>query len=220
VAAVGADEMTTLVVRQAATMGLAACHICEKVVRMKSNGHGICPRCHSHVHFRKPHSLSRCWAFLIGAILMYIPANALPIMKTTYFGTASTDTIMSGVVYFIQHGDWPLAVVIFTASVLVPLSKMMAIIYLLLSVHRRSPRRSFEKTFVYKVTEFVGRWSMVDVFVVALLAALVQIGAVVTITPDWGALAFAAVVILTMFSAMAFDPRLIWDSLEQQNDVV
>jgi len=212
--------MTTSEARQAASMGLAACHVCEKVVRMKRDGHGVCPRCHSHVHFRKPRSLARCWAYLIAAIIMYIPANTLPIMKTTYFGTASADTIMSGVVYFARHGDWPIAIVIFTASVLVPLSKMMAIVYLLLSVHRRSPRRSLEKTLVYKMVEFVGRWSMVDIFVVALMAALVQIGAVVTITPDWGAIAFASVVVLTIFSAMAFDPRLIWDSLEQQNDGV
>ncbi len=202
---------------RAAARGLAACHVCENVVRLVGHRHGYCPRCGSAIHFRKPHSLSRCWAFLIAAIVMYIPANTLAIMQTSYFGNSTADTILSGVAYFVLHGDWPLAIVIFTASILVPISKMLALIYLLVSVHRQSPKRAHEKALLYKITEFVGRWSMVDVFVVALLAALVQMGAIVTIKPDWGALAFAAVVILTMSAALAFDPRLIWDISEQEH---
>ena len=149
---------------------------------------------------------------MITAAIMYLPANLLPVMKTTTFGSTQADTIMSGVVYFLKHGDWPLALIIFVASVLVPLRKMIALVYLLLTVQRKSPLRKNQRTRLYRITELVGRWSMVDVFVVALLAALVQVGELATIEPAAGAVAFASVVILTMLAAMAFDPRLIWDN--------
>ncbi len=193
--------------------GLTGCHTCGLVSRVTGRGVELCPRCGSHLHLRLPNSLARTWALLLTAMLLYIPANVLPVMRTSYLGSESADTIMSGVVYFLAHGDWPLALVIFTASVLVPLLKVMALIYLLLSVQRRSAIRARERTVLYRVTELIGRWSMVDVFVVAVLAALVQMGNLATIYPGAGATAFAGVVVLTMLAARSFDPRLIWDHL-------
>jgi paraquat-inducible protein A len=167
---------------------------------------------------RKVNSVSNTWALLIAAIIMYLPANLLPVMKTTWLGNTQADTIMSGVIYLLHH-DWPLAVIVFVASVMVPLLKILALLYLLISVQRKSHLRNEQRTRLYRVTELVGRWSMVDVFVVALMAALVQVGALATIEPGGGALAFAAVVILTMFAAMSFDPRLIWDYYGEQDDI-
>lgn len=190
---------------------LASCHTCGLLVRFDAGSHARCPRCGDTVHLRKSNSIRNTWALLLAAVAMYLPANILPIMTVTSLGSTQSDTIMSGVVYFLKHGDWPLALVIFTASVLVPLLKMIALTYLLLSVQRRSPLRRNQRTRLYRVTELVGRWSMVDVFVVALMAALVQVGNLATIEPAAGAVAFASVVILTMLAAMAFDPRLIWD---------
>jgi len=173
-----------------------------------------CPRCGSKVHYRKHDSLNRTWALLISAFIMYIPANVEPIMLTTSLGQESASTIMSGILYFLSHGDWPLALVIFSASVLLPLLKMMAIAYILVMVQRGSLVRRKEKTRLYIIAEVIGRWSMVDVFVVALMAALVQLGALTTIALGPAGLAFALMVILTMFAAMAFDPKLIWDQTD------
>ena len=190
---------------------LASCHTCGLLLQLPPGRHGRCPRCGDAVHLRKSNSIRNTWALLLAAIAMYLPANVLPIMTVTSLGNTQSDTIMSGVIYFLKHGDWPLALIIFTASVMVPLLKMIALVYLLLSVQRRSPLRKNQRTRLYRVTELVGRWSMVDVFVVALMAALVQVGELATIEPAAGAVAFASVVILTMLAAMAFDPRLIWD---------
>lgn len=196
---------------RARDLGMVSCHTCMLLVKMPATGHGRCPRCHSPLHYRKPNSLAATWAFLIAAAIMYIPANVLPVMKVTSIAGTQADTIMSGVMYFLLHGDWPLALIIFVASVLVPLLKMLALTYLLISVQRRSTLRRQQRTRLYRITELVGRWSMVDVFVVALMTALVQLQALATIEPDDGARAFASVVILTMLAAMSFDPRLIWD---------
>jgi paraquat-inducible protein A len=190
---------------------LASCHTCSLLLKLPPGRHGRCPRCGDAVHLRKSNSIRNTWALLLAAVAMYLPANVLPIMTVTSLGNTQSDTIMSGVIYFLKHGDWPLALIIFVASVLVPLLKMIALAYLLLSVQRRSPLRRNQRTRLYRVTELVGRWSMVDVFVVALMAALVQVGELATIEPAAGAVAFASVVILTMLAAMAFDPRLIWD---------
>ena len=203
---------------RARDLGLASCHTCSLLVRLPASGHVHCPRCGSPVHLRKPNSVSTTWALLIAAIIMYLPANLLPVMATTWLGTTQADTIMSGVIYLLHH-DWPLAVIVFVASVLVPLLKILALLYLLISVQRKSPLRMAQRTRLYRVTELVGRWSMVDVFVVALMAALVQVGALATIEPGGGALAFAAVVILTMLAAMNFDARLIWDQYGEQHGI-
>lgn len=194
--------------------GLAGCHTCGLVVELLDKSHAICPRCHSKVHYRKLNSITRTWALLISAFILYIPANTEAMMITTSFGAQFSSTIMGGILYFLAHDEWYLAVVIFTASVLVPLVKMMAIAYILVMVKRKETRRKNENTRLYQLAELIGKWSMVDVFVVALMAALVQIGAISTIEPGPAGLAFAAVVILTMFAAMSFDPKLIWDQVK------
>lgn len=195
-------------------VGLAGCHTCGQVIRLQEKIPAVCPRCHSHVHYRKHHSITRVWALLLSAFIMYIPANTEPIMYTTTLGQQSSDTIISGVIYFLTHGDWPIALVIFSASVLIPLTKMMAIAYILVMVQRGASHRKIENTRLYMLAELMGKWSMVDIFVVALMAALVQLDTFATIEPGPAGIAFAATVILTMFAAMAFEPKLIWDQTE------
>jgi len=201
-----------------AGLGLLSCHVCGQVSRAAPSAHeACCPRCASRLHFRKPNSISRTWALLIAAMILYVPANLLPMMKTSsLFGTQS-DTIMSGVVYFWTSGSWYLALIIFFASIMVPMLKMIALIVLLVSVQRRSRWQREQRARLYRLVEFVGRWSMLDIYVVAVIVALVQLKALATIQPGPGAIAFGAVVVLTMFAAMTFDPRLIWDSLEKSD---
>jgi len=201
---------------RAKDLGLASCHVCDQVIHLEKNRTANCPRCNSKIHYRKHDSTNRAWAFLISAFIMYIPANTEAIMVTGTLGQESSDTIISGIFYFLAHGDWPLALVIFSASVLLPLLKIISIGYLLIMVHRGSELRKREKTRLYVIAEVIGKWSMVDVFVVALLTSLIQLGKLSYITPGPAGLAFAAMVILTMFSAMAFDPRLLWDNLEEE----
>ena len=199
---------------RAKELGLAGCHICGQVVELHDRTSAICPRCDSKVHYRKRGSVTRAWAFLVSAFVMYIPANTEPMMHTASLGHESSDTIMSGVLYFLSHGDWPIALVIFSASVLIPILKMIAIAYILIMVQRGVTTRQIENTRLYNIAEFMGRWSMVDVFVVALLAALIQLGALTTIQPGPAGMAFAAMVLLTMFAATSFDPKLIWSPVD------
>lgn len=194
--------------------GLTCCHTCGLLQRISAGHAAHCPRCHSPVHLRKTNSIATSWALLITAIIAYVPANLYPVMTVVSLGKSQSDTIMSGVIYLLLHGDWPLALIVFVASVLVPLLKIVALAYLLISVQRGLPLKREQRTRLYRVVELVGRWSMVDIFVVALLAALVQVGNLATIEPGVGAIAFTSVVILTMFAAMQFDPRLIWDNEE------
>jgi paraquat-inducible protein A len=179
--------------------------------------HGSCPRCGGVLHHRKPDSVSRTWALLIAAMICYIPANVLPMMHTSSLFGAQSDTIMSGVVYFWTSGSWHLALIIFFASVMVPLLKMIALVLLLVTVQRRSCWQMRERARLYRFIEFIGRWSMLDIYVVAVVVALVQLQALATIKPGPGAIAFGAVVVLTMFATMTFDPRLIWDPLEEEH---
>ena len=194
-------------------MRRALCHDCHLLCRLPESGAhaAACPRCGAALHERKPHSLERSWAFLIAAALCYVPANLMPIMKVTSLGRAQSDTIMSGVVYLLLHGMWPLAVVVFTASVFVPLLKIAILLALLISVHRASRWRPIDRTRLYRITEAVGRWSMVDIFVVTILVALVRLGNLATVEAQAGAVYFGSVVVLTMLAAESFDPRLIWD---------
>ena len=202
----------------AAKFALLTCHACGLLSKAPPHSHDICcPRCGSHLHFRKPNSVSRTWALLIAAMILYIPANVLPMMKTSSLFGAQSDTIMSGVVYFWTSGSWYLALIIFFASIMVPMLKMLALIVLLVSVQMRARWQMEQRTKLYRVVEFVGRWSMLDIYVVAVIVALVQLKALATIQPGPGAIAFGGVVVLTMFSAMAFDPRLIWDPLEKED---
>ena len=198
----------------AAGRGLLACHTCGLVSRPAVGGARMrCPRCDVVLHPRIPRSLSRTWAFLAAAVLLYLPANLLPIMHVTSLGQARSDTILSGAQFLLAHGMWPLALIVFVASVLIPITKILILVYLLVSVQRRSPRRPLDRARLYRFTEFVGRWSMVDVFVVAVLVALVHLGQVAQIEAGPGALYFAGVVVLTMLAAKTFDPRLIWDNV-------
>lgn len=196
--------------------GLLRCHGCELVLRLP--GHRAralrCPRCGARVHARKPASLARTWALLIAAYVFYVPAMALPITRITTLGLTQEDTILSGVIYFVQSGEWPIGAVIFVASVFVPVLKLAILTMLAVSVQRRWRWRPRDRTRLYRVTEFIGRWSMVDIYVVTLLVALVQVGAVAQIEAGPAAFYFAAVVVLTIFAANTFDPRLIWDALE------
>ena len=202
----------------AAGLGLLSCHVCGLLSRSAAGTHAAsCPRCGSPLHARKPNSVSRTWALLISAMILYIPANLLPMMKTSSVFGVHSDTIMSGVVYFWRSGSWYLALIIFFASIMVPLLKMIALVVLLVSVQYRSRWQPAQRARLYRLVEFVGRWSMLDIYVVAVIVALVQLKALATIQPGPGAIAFGAVVVLTMFSAMAFDPRLIWDPLEKGN---
>ena len=196
--------------------GCALCHDCGLLCALPEHGaHGAsCPRCGAGLHTRKPRSLERTSAFLIAAALCYLPANLLPIMQVTSLGRAQADTIMSGVLYLLTHGMWPLAIVVFTASVFVPILKIVILTSLLVSVHRGSRWRPVERTRLYRITEAIGRWSMVDIFVVTILVALVRLGNLATVEAQPGAVFFGAVVVLTMLAAESFDPRLIWDRSE------
>lgn len=212
--------------RQAATRSLTgkdsasliSCHACDQVCRRTRGEHARCPRCGASLHRRKPHSLARTWALVIAACILYVPANLLPVMTVTSFGQGEPDTILSGVKVLIQAGMWPVALLVFFASITVPVLKIIALTFLLISVQRRSRWRPRDRTVLYRVVESVGRWSMVDIFMISILVALVNLGAIASIVPGPGALAFAAVVVLTMIAAMTFDPRLIWDGQESSRD--
>ncbi|WP_354673313.1 paraquat-inducible protein A [Cupriavidus alkaliphilus] len=211
------DENTPLPqVPTASGLGLVSCHACDLVSPRTLEG-APCPRCGATLHHRKPNSLARTWAFLLAAYILYIPANMLPVMVTQSILGTQQDTILSGVIYLWLSGSHMLAVLVLIASIVVPLLKMAILTFLLLSVHFRSSWRIRQQTRLYGLVEVIGRWSMLDIFVVALLASLVRAGALATIIPGGGALAFGAVVVLTMLASLSFDPRLLWDSLEPDN---
>jgi paraquat-inducible protein A len=170
------------------------------------------------LHHRKPESLTRTWALLTAAATLYIPANLLPVMTVVSLGKGEPDTILSGVKALAAAGMWPVALLVFFASITVPCLKVIGLVYLLVSVQRSSTQRLRDRTVMYRVIEQVGRWSMVDVFMISILVALVNLGQLATIEPGKGAVAFAGVVILTMFASLAFDPRLIWDAGRNQDD--
>jgi paraquat-inducible protein A len=178
----------------------------------------VCPRCGSIMHQRKPNSLKRTWALVLAAVIFYIPANLLPVTVVISLGREQSDTIMSGVIYFIQSGMWPIALVIFVASILVPVLKLIMLTFLLITVQRKSAWRPKDRTRLYRITEAIGRWSMVDIYVVTILVALVNLGNLATIKAGAGAGFFAAVVVITIFAAMSFDPRLIWDAKESVDE--
>jgi paraquat-inducible protein A len=198
-------------------LGLVACRRCHLLNR-RVDWPAECPRCGATLHSRKPNSIVRAWALVLAAMVFYVPANLLPITHTTSLGAVQSDTIMSGVIYFIHSGSWPVALVIFVASVFVPLLKLLILSFLLISVQLRWRWRPVDRTRLYRLTEVIGRWSMLDIYVVTILVALVHLGALATIEAGPGAIFFAAVVVVTMLAAEAFDPRLIWDNMENLND--
>ncbi|MEO5348594.1 MAG: paraquat-inducible protein A [Magnetococcus sp. YQC-3] len=198
--------------------GLIRCHVCTLLTRrLHASGAAACPRCHTPLHPRKPASLSATWALILAAAIFYIPANLLPIMTVIRFGEGEPDTILGGVQHLIQSGMWPLAMLIFFASIVIPLTKLGVLTFLLLSVHLRSQWRPRERTTLYRALALFGHWSMVDIFLLSILTALVQLGALTTIQPGSGATFFGIVVVLTMLATEHFDPRLIWDALEENN---
>jgi paraquat-inducible protein A len=205
----------------ASAASLVSCHSCHLVCRehrLKSLETAICPRCGAPLHRRKPNSVARTWALLVAALILYFPANLLPIMTVISFGQAQTDTIISGVTHLFAGGMWPIALLIFFASIIVPISKLVILAYLLVSVQLKSQWRPLDRTRLYRITETIGRWSMVDIYVIAILIALVKLEALATVEPGPGAVFFAAVVVITMFASRTFDPRLIWDILEDTHE--
>jgi paraquat-inducible protein A len=193
----------------AAAAGLCACHVCGKLHPHPAPLHCAC--CGASLHARKRYSIQRAWAWLIAALILYIPANIYPIMITEMLGRATPNTIIGGVINLFQHGAYVVAAVVFSASILIPLLKFSAMSYLLISIQRGTLTRRVDRHRLYRYVDFIGRWSMIDVFVVAILVALVQMGGLAQVLPGPAADAFAAVVVCTMFSALALDSRLIWD---------
>jgi paraquat-inducible protein A len=196
----------------AESRGLLNCHVCGRLWRTGVlAGDAHCRRCGSRLRGRKPESLQRTLALLVAAAILYVPANLLPIMHTRTMTYDGDDTIMSGVVALWTGGSWPLALLVFFVSILVPTLKLLSLSLLVVSTHRGWHWRLHERAALYRLIELIGRWSMLDVFVVALLVALVQLRGIASIDAGPGALAFAAVVVLTMYAAQSFDPRLMWD---------
>lgn len=200
----------------AARAGLLSCLTCGLLSRPRGRGEHACPRCGKRLHARKPATLVRSWTFLVSAMVLYIPANILPVMDTESLMGSHSDTILSGVAFLWNSGSWPLAIIVFIASITVPLLKMLALLTILIAVHRGVRVHCADLARLYRVLEMIGRWSMLDVYVVAILVTLVQLQLVATVTPGKGALAFAAVVVLTMLATMSFDPRLLWDASERE----
>ncbi len=192
---------------------MLACHCCNALIGeslVAKNAH--CPRCDGVVHDRVPASVQKTFALLVAAVILYIPANFLPMMFTTNLGSTRSDTIFTGVVQLIEEGDMLVAVVVFVASIVVPIVKIIIMTYLLWVVRIRPTGNAKQQALLFRVTEFVGRWSMIDVFVVSLLVALLQFGLLANVEPGAAVLCFASVVVLTMLAAETFDPKLIWDA--------
>jgi paraquat-inducible protein A len=196
---------------KAADFGLAGCHTCGRVSPVELEK---CPRCGTRLHLRKPASIQTTIALMLAASALYIPSHLLPVMTLVELGDVTHSTIMEGMLTFWQSGAYPIALVIFTASILIPLLKILALSWLCAAATgkvRPSPRTLGK---IYWFTELLGRWSMIDIFVVGILVSVVQLGNYMTITPGPGALAFGGVVMLTMLAAMSFEPRLLWDRLD------
>ena len=197
----------------AAQAGLLSCEACQLLSRPADAGApGFCRRCGEELEFRRHASIEKTWALIIAAAICYIPANALPVLNTTSLGETEPDTILGGVAFLYSSGSWPLALIVLVASVMIPLGKLLALAYLLITVQRGSVANSHDRTRLYRMVEFIGRWSMLDVFVDTFTVALVQLSPLMSVAPGTGVLFFAAVVVLTMLAAESFDPRLIWDA--------
>jgi len=200
--------------------GYMSCPTCHLLVEKKPDfdDFQICPRCKGRVTPRKVASISRTWALLVAAFILYIPANIFPIMTLISFARESKETILSGVYQLFASGQWGIAVVVFIASIFVPIFKISALVFLVISVQMKMKWAPKFRTTLYRFVEWIGRWSMIDIFMLSVLIALVRLKKLATIEAGPGALAFAAVVLLTMFASKAFDPRLIWDCLEGDED--
>lgn len=197
--------------KQAAQAGFLLCLSCGQLARSSGSAVEHCPRCGEPVSVRKPQSIARTTAYLIAAAILYVPANLLPIMHTSTLVGGEDDTIMSGVIVLAETGSWPLALLVFFASVMVPMLKLIALALLVISIRQGWKSPPLGRLRLYRLVEFVGRWSLLDIYVLTLLVALVQLQALATVEPRPGALAFGAVVVLTLLSARSFDPRLLFD---------
>ena len=204
---------STLTTARAA--GLVACHHCTAVSRPTA---AHCARCGGKLHSRKPMSLQRTWAWLLAGIIVYIPANIYPMLLTSTLLDKKESTILGGVIDLVDHGAYFVALVVFVASILIPIGKFLTIGYLSLAIERGKALNLHQRHLMLEVVEFIGRWSMIDVFVVAILSALVQFDAVATINPGIAAVSFALSVVFTMISAQSLDPRLIWDGAGANNE--
>jgi paraquat-inducible protein A len=198
--------------------GIVVCPDCHQLARLVPGAACRCARCGAQLHWRRPDSLRRTWALLLTSLVLYIPANLLPIMTVQSMGSGQPDTIMSGVMTLIRLQMWPIAAVVFVASILVPTFKLVGMGLLLYSVQRHLPMSARQRMVMFRFIEWIGRWSMLDIFVIAILVALVDFGHLASIEAGYGAVAFASVVVLTMLAALAFDPRLIWDDREPTHD--
>ena len=199
----------------AIAQGLQGCPICTSVGSAEETH---CDCCGAKLHSGWDNSIQQTWAWLITSVMLYFPANFLPITYSRFLGKETESTILGGVVTLWEHGDKPIALVIFVASVLVPLGKIFILGWMCISVQIGSNFALTQKTKLYRVTEFVGRWSMIDVFVVGILVALIQLGNIMTVRPGVAAVAFAAMVVTTMLAALAFDPRLLWAPVSKDNN--
>jgi len=203
----------------AARAGLASCRVCGLLCRVagaQAVGRGHCPRCGVPLASRFPYSVQRTWALVIAAAMCYVPANLLPVLTMNEPGASDPNTIMGGVISLYTTGSWHLALIVLVASIIIPLGKLLALGYLLVVVQRGAAMGNSggrrDRTRLFRTIEFIGRWSMLDVFVDTFTVALVQLQPLMSVAPGPGVLFFAAVVVLTMIAADSFDPRLIWDS--------
>jgi len=204
-------------VSTALQQGLHSCRTCGLLSRpAHGEVEGRCPRCDEALAFRKPAALQRTWAFLIAAAVCYIPANVLPVLTTTTAAGAESDTILQGVILLWSPTGWPLSLIVLIASIMIPIGKIIALAFLLISVQQGSIKSNEQRVRLYGMVEFIGRWSMVDVFVDTYTASLVQLQPLMAVEPSAGLVFFAAVVVLTMLAAQSFDPRLIWDPESEQ----
>jgi paraquat-inducible protein A len=190
--------------------GLIGCHHCGFVVHGPDGS--LCPRCGGSVHVRKPNAIQRCWALLAAAVILYIPANLFPVLTAIKLGSGEPSTILGGVRQLAKSGMYPLAILVFFASITVPAAKLIGLVTVLVSTRAGAKGWLRDRTLMFRIVESIGRWSMIDVFMLSVLVGLVRLGFVASVTPGYGAVAFAGVVVLTMFASMAFDPRLMWDA--------
>ena len=197
--------------RRASLRNTVGCETCGLVSEL-GDGHALCPRCHSTLHARKPASLSRTWALTIAAAVLYIPANYFPVLTVVQLGAGAPSTILGGVEELLESHMYPLAALVFFASIAVPMLKLVGLSVMLIAAQTGHAGWLRDRTRLYYIVRWVGRWSMIDIFMEALLGALVRFGSIVTIEPGIGAVAFCGVVILTMFAAESFDPRVMWDT--------
>jgi paraquat-inducible protein A len=206
-------------VRTGMREGFVSCDACGLLSRpVGAEEPGECPRCGEGLEYRRRNAIQRTWALVIAAAFCYLPANILPVMRTTTLTSEQTDTIISGVVRLYATGSWYLALILLVASVMIPLVKLAALAYLLITVQRGSVRNNWERARLHRVMEAIGRWSMVDVFVATFAVGLIQVRPLLSVAPRPGVLFFSAVVVLTIIAAESFDPRLIWDASQGKRE--